>query len=326
MKRIRRILVAIKHPSSGVPVVARKAAQLARACRGELELFHALDSPVFVDPMTTTGADQREYQTGLKERALEGLARIAKRLERDGVRITTTAVWDYPASEAIVRRARSSGADLIVVGLHPGGHKYAWIPGLTDWDVLRASPVPVLLVKTERPFRKPVLLAAVDPLHAYAKPSGLDAEILDLAGAFARSLKGSVHAMHAYLPNIYAVPPGKSADAIDRVLDAAERAARTRFDKALASSDIPPARRHLVNAHPVDGIPNTAKRIGGSIVVMGAVSRSGLKRLFIGNTAERVLDRLACDVLVVKPPRFGSRVQRVRRGARIVVAGLPVYS
>jgi universal stress protein E len=81
-----------------------------------------------------------------------------------------------------------------------------------------------------------------------------------------------------------------------------------------------------VNAHPVDAIPNTAKRIGGSIVVMGAISRSGLKRFFIGDTAERVLDRLACDVLVVKPPRFATRMQRARRGTRVTVAGLPIYS
>jgi universal stress protein E len=37
---------------------------------------------------------------------------------------------------------------------------------------------------------------------------------------------------------------------------------------------------------------------------MGAVSRSGLKRLFLGNTAEEVLDKLSCDVLIVKPPGF----------------------
>jgi universal stress protein E len=36
---------------------------------------------------------------------------------------------------------------------------------------------------------------------------------------------------------------------------------------------------------------------------MGATSRSGLKRIFIGNTAEHVLDSLQCDVLVVKTRR-----------------------
>jgi universal stress protein E len=51
---------------------------------------------------------------------------------------------------------------------------------------------------------------------------------------------------------------------------------------------------------------------------MGAVSRSGLKRAFIGNTAERILDQLTCDVLVVKGPRFTSAVSRVARGPRLV--------
>ena len=51
---------------------------------------------------------------------------------------------------------------------------------------------------------------------------------------------------------------------------------------------------------------------------MGAVSRSGLKRLIIGNTAERTLDLLACDVLIVKPARFANRVPLRRRGARVI--------
>ena len=34
---------------------------------------------------------------------------------------------------------------------------------------------------------------------------------------------------------------------------------------------------------------------------MGAVSRSRMDRILIGNTAEKVLDKLECDVLVIKP-------------------------
>ncbi len=39
-------------------------------------------------------------------------------------------------------------------------------------------------------------------------------------------------------------------------------------------------------------------------VFMGAISRSGLKGLFLGNTAEDVLDRLHCDLVIVKPDGF----------------------
>jgi universal stress protein E len=57
-----------------------------------------------------------------------------------------------------------------------------------------------------------------------------------------------------------------------------------------------------------------------AIVVMGAISRSGLKRLLIGNTAERILDALRCDVLVVKPARFRSPVRRDSRSLQVLSA------
>jgi universal stress protein E len=52
---------------------------------------------------------------------------------------------------------------------------------------------------------------------------------------------------------------------------------------------------------------------------MGAISRSGYKRLLIGNTAERILDELTCDIMVIKPETFRSDVPRAARGARLQV-------
>jgi universal stress protein E len=42
---------------------------------------------------------------------------------------------------------------------------------------------------------------------------------------------------------------------------------------------------------------------------MGAISRSGLKGLFLGNTAEDILDRLHCDLVIVKPAGFKAVLQ-----------------
>ena len=47
-----------------------------------------------------------------------------------------------------------------------------------------------------------------------------------------------------------------------------------------------------------------SRKLPADIVIMGAISRSGLQKVFIGNTAERVLDRLPCDLLIVKPAGF----------------------
>ena len=96
--------------------------------------------------------------------------------------------------------------------------------------------------------------------------------------------------------------------------------AKPGFDRVLKSAHIPRSRRHLVARYPVDAIPEVARQTHCAMVVMGAVSRSGLKSIFIGNTAERVLDRLQCDLLVVKPLGFETRVPRAVRGVRIAAA------
>jgi universal stress protein E len=42
-------------------------------------------------------------------------------------------------------------------------------------------------------------------------------------------------------------------------------------------------------------------KLRADVVVIGAVSRGALKRLALGSTAERVLDFVPCDLLIVKP-------------------------
>jgi nucleotide-binding universal stress UspA family protein len=84
------------------------------------------------------------------------------------------------------------------------------------------------------------------------------------------------------------------------------------------------SRRHLVDGDPVNVIAKVSRKIGSAIVVLGAVSRSGLKRAFIGDTAERLIDQLRSDMLVVKPPYFPIRIPRAQRGIRVVAAPGPM--
>jgi nucleotide-binding universal stress UspA family protein len=95
-------------------------------------------------------------------------------------------------------------------------------------------------------------------------------------------------------------------------------AAKTQLEQLLKTTPIPRGRRHLCAAVPAEAIAGVARQTGSALVVMGALSRSGLKGLFIGNTAERVLDRLTCDVLIIKPAHFKTRVPKRSRGARLI--------
>jgi universal stress protein E len=152
----------------------------------------------------------------------------------------------------------------------------------------------------------------------------LDKQILRLGRALSQKLRGSLHAVHAYarLPG-GCLPAGAITPAlIEQVQLNAQRAASIMFDRALKSSPIPRAHRYLIARDPVNAIAEAARNSRCAITVLGGISRSGLKSLLVGNTAERILDDLRCDVLVVKPVHFRNPVPRAVRGARLLASSL----
>jgi universal stress protein E len=326
MRAIRRILVAVKDPEARRSPAAAKAAQLAKELSAEVELFHALSMPVHVDFSLSAGPPLKESLNRWRSNSLGRLERLAAPLRRSGVRVKTAVEWDYPAHEAVIRRAARIGAGLIVADRHAGRHVAHWLLQLTDWELLRSSPVPVLIVKSPRAYRRPAVLAAVDPSHTFAKTARLDDQVLGLGNLVASALRGTLHVVHAYVPYFIGLPPhGVTAAAVTaQIQEDAAVSARAGFERTLRSTRVPKARRHLVAGHPINVIPEVARRTRSAIVVMGAVSRSGLKSVFIGNTAERVLDDLECDLLVVKPAHVTMRVPRTVRGARLA-ASVPLY-
>ncbi len=319
MPAIRRILVAIKDPQAkSLPSVA-KAGQLARALGAQIELFHALNVPLYVD---TSGGDSVRNRTKVqKAHCLNQLEQLAAQLRRRGVEAAIAAEWDFPGHEAIVRRATRAGADLIIAECRARHGAATWLLRLTDWELLRHSPVPVLLVKTARPYRRPVVLAAIDPGHAHAKSTKLDDEILGMGTTIEEAMRGNLHVVHAYLPTT--IPASRyqtiTPDITTRWLAEVKKTAAERFNHALRKTNVPRTQRHLMAAPSQTAIEAVARKTRSAIVVMGAVSRSGLGRIFIGDTAERVLDKLSCDVLVVRPPQFATRVPRATRGVHLVV-------
>jgi universal stress protein E len=216
--------------------------------------------------------------------------------------LTSACSW---TSRSEIDRADSSGA------------------GLNDWELLRRSPVPVLLVKRGGTWRRPTVLAAIDPAHGFAKPAKLDTAIMAAANLVAGALDGKLQVAHAW--------PGSSVVSFDELgiaatpaIEQAERRdARAAFDEEVDEAGLDTAKRHFVEGNPVEVIPRLARSQAAGIVVMGAISHSGFQRLVVGNVAEQVLDALPCDVLVIKPAEFKARVKPARRGVQLIAT--PAY-
>jgi universal stress protein E len=330
MNPIRHILVAVKNPDLREQRGVKKALHIAKRLGASVELFHAISSPVFLELEPLTGhtvAEIRREALALRGARLEKLAAGAR---RSHMKVSSHVAWDYPPHEAIERRAAAIHADLIIAECHQGRRLKPWLMHLTDWELLRVSRRPVLLLKNDRKWRDPVVLAAVDPAHAHAKPGRLDAGIVAQASSLSRATGGELQLLHANFPSglaLIAADAASDAAAMNVVYEDLKSFGKAQFEAFAAKHRVPRNRRHLLDSDPVFAIPHMARKLGADVVVMGAVSRSGLKRVFIGNTAERILGSLPCDVLVVKPGHFPARVERAARGMRLVasqpVAPLP---
>jgi universal stress protein E len=242
------------------------------------------------------------------------LEKLAAPLRRRGLKVATRVAWDYPPFEAIVREALRSRPDLVVAGSRrhvPGARLF-----LTnnDWQLIRLCPVPLLFVKHERGYGKARVVAAIDPLHGAARRSSLDKRILESAQAMTLAHRGRLDVIHAY-QSLYSYAPPIYGEAyvasIDPKIEQQHRArAQRALQRATAPFGIDPERLHLESGLPTAVLAAVARRWRIDLLVMGAVSRRGLGRLFIGSTAEHVLDHLQCDVLVVKPRGFRTTVPR----------------
>ncbi len=318
--RIRHILVALADPKARSSAALAKAADLARRHDARLTVFNSVYSPYVAGEQFYSPADQRrDIEAVVNERKAQ-LAKLADSVTRSGEQLHVRVRWDYPVHESIVREVLREQVDLVVVESHRHGRAARVFLSNTDWQLIRVCPCPVLFVKTTAPYTRLKVLAAVDPLHAHAKPEALDRRLLDAGRDLASLYGGRLHAVHCYQ---LAMPvlAGGLGQPLPLPVDLADdyiKSVQSAFDALVRPYELGPKRTHLVSGPAAEAIPALAEKLDAAVVVMGAVSRTGLKRLFIGSTAERLIDHVQSDVLIVKPEGFKTPVPK-RAGYRPIV-------
>jgi universal stress protein A len=88
-----------------------------------------------------------------------------------------------------------------------------------------------------------------------------------------------------------------------RVVEAAERHSEVllkQFSQDCVRA-IPKVRYVIDSGDPFEAIMNAAEAKRADLVVLATHGRTGLKRLIIGNVAEKVVRHAPCPVLIVKP-------------------------
>lgn len=313
----RPVLVALRDLDRSAVPVLRKAAMLAKALAAPIRLIHVVAVPH--SSMALTAASVRGAIAAEMGDRKKDLQKLAASAELRGIKTSICVRMDYPAADALVREALLHRPQMLLAQSHRYG-RFArlWLSN-TDWELIRHCPCPLWLSKSNRFSRSSSVIAAVDPLHAHAKPAVLDDIIVRHAVQAANGQRKRVFVVHAYDPGQAAGVGAVEAYWIamsPHERQAYEAALKKQIERLRLKHDIPSGNAIIATGDPLIQLPRMVRKLGAGLVVMGAVSRRGLQRLFIGHTAERVIDELSCDVLVVKPTGFKSLVSRRTGGMR----------
>jgi universal stress protein E len=305
----RRILVVVDPAADPQPAL-EKAARLARAWRARL-VAYCCD---FREGLAGRGAAVAQARQRQQRAGTEALGRLLRASLR-GMRAEVRYELGHPAAPRILAAVRRERAELVIVPAHFHAPARRTVFGPADWPLIRDCPAPLLYVRPTRWPAAPRVAVAVDPLHPADPSAELDRQLVGHARRLARALHGSLAVVHAWLPiepvaAASAVPglPVGSPALIGRLLAEAEERARGAVEALCRGGGPPPAQPVLLRGSAVETLPGFAEVEGLDLLALGAVARGRLYEALVGATAERLLERVGCDLLVVKgrPARRGA--------------------
>lgn len=304
-------LLVIMEPADAEGVALSRARRMAAALGAPLELFSCeFDQAMEGSHFRVTDRLEAARQARVSS-SRDWLESQAEPLRQDGIQVSTQAVYANPRYEAVARRALAIGAGFVVARTH----HHRWLARATlsadDWQLIRTCPAPLLLAKQGEWPARPKLLAAVDPSHRDDRHAKLDHAILDRVEQLGAALGAESWVAHcilsmaslestatlAMMPEALGSTPEEYAGDLMHQL-------RASVLRLLENRSIPSAHVRLAEGRPEKELPRLVSDLGIDLLVTGGISRSRIEQVFIGGTAERLLDHVSCDLLVVKPPGF----------------------
>ncbi|MDT8427553.1 MAG: universal stress protein [Pseudomonadales bacterium] len=294
MMELNKLLVLIDPEQDSQPALS-KALRLARIKNSALELLICdhnsyLDDGRYFDP-----PQARKLRAEHLERNRELLTEMAAPIKAQGFAVSTDVLWGNPPWEKVIARVIESRPDMLIHSVRRHNLLSRLLLSHRDWELIRRCPCPLLLAREKDWPSKPVFVAAIDPLHSNEKPAELDGNLVAVGSDLAASSGGQLYLFHCYYqPPVAGIYP----------IEMDEEYFRQKALPLLQEFAIAEERLLLSGKDIHQSLPACMEQVSGDVVIMGVISRSRLDRFFIGSTAEKLLDHIAEDILLLKPAHF----------------------
>ncbi|WP_421179147.1 universal stress protein UspE [Aeromonas enteropelogenes] len=315
MVKYQNILVVI-NPEEERQIALERAAKIAELDNNaHLTLLLTIYDFSYEMTAMLSAEEREEMRHGVISQRQEWLDEILTPYREKGITCEVKVVWHNRPFECVIQEVLEQRHDLVVKATHHHSFLQTFIFTPTDWHLLRKCPCPVLLVKEGHWQRGGNIIAAIncssdDPdqkvLNERITQEGTD--IAELLGA------------NLYLVNTYPGTPVNVAIELPEFDPKAyNEAIRKHHENLLLSHadkfGIGYLWTRVAEGLPEEVLPDMAEDLNANLMIMGCVGRTGLSAALLGNTAEHVVDRLPCDILILKPADYSCPVDSRRNQA-----------
>lgn len=272
---------------------AEHGLSLARGFGATVHVVSAVDVRSAAGLFDAGGVDEEfvERLEAERETAIEAVEAVLREYER-----VETALVDGDPVSAILEYAAEQDADLIAMGIQGRTGLNRYFSGSVTERVVRLSDIPVLTVRAND---RTQVDAEYDDILLPTDGSDAAASAIEHGLAVAGRFDARVHAVHVVdIRNVaasaeYTLPSevierfrSRGQTATERI---ATRAGNAGIDAVTAVPEGSPASELLVYGDENDV----------DLIAMGTTGRSGLERVLLGSTTERVIRRADMPVLAV---------------------------
>jgi nucleotide-binding universal stress UspA family protein len=281
------------------------AARVARSARARLHLLLAHQPTAALVGMGEVVAPNQALDQAMREQEQTYLVEIITRAGQADVPSITTSRVEGPAGDAICEEVSRIGADLIVMATHGrSALGRLWLGSVSN-HVIRHSGVPVLLIhpnRVEKAFERQSgagILVALD-LSPFSEA------VLEPVAQLACLLQAHITLLHVVEPNYYtgetATPYPLEQDAT--ITDVRRADAQRRLDDLttrLRARGLSAAARVIIEPNAAAAVLQTLGNQKYDMVAMTTHGIGGMRRLFLGSVADKVVRSAGKPVLILRP-------------------------
>ena len=271
------------------------ALEIAKNTGAKIEFVGFVHAPGVDSSEILSQSEKRKVHHNFIDKKQSEMDEFLKDIDLGDVRLNLDVVWEKSFERWVIARCNQKSFDMI---FKTGNRSESLIHVPSDWQLMRHSPDPVMIVGDKDWKEGGVILAALDLSSKDEDGLKLNEEILKYSFTLAEATNSQVHACYSIsMPTAIAefdfFDSGSYEDKMRKSIDPI-------ISKLIKDGGLDEEKLHILSGKPASEILRISESIDADVVVMGNKTRTSLRGRLLGNTARAVLSEVDADIVVLR--------------------------